>query len=168
MSAEKRSSQLFSFPTKFVLRFLMRGSINEQPGAGMHTATAGCPEGPLRSNSSCHGIGRQLQTFASVERMHGAALLVQLHLVCDALHTLSHLFSVSTIFSFCVTVISQASNFLCSFLLCSTALTLSLCIPFLLLSLFHIFLPFGICTSQPIRAVRFVCWTKRQNRSNKN
>lgn len=57
----------------------------------------------------------------------GQQFLVQLHLVCDALHTLSHLFSVSTIFSFCVTVISQASNFLCPFLLCSTALTLSPC-----------------------------------------
>lgn len=79
----------------------------------------------------------------------GQQLLVQLHLVCDALHTPSHLFSVSTIFSFCETVISQASNFLCSFLLCSTALTLPLCIAFLLLSLFLIFLPLGICTSQP-------------------
>lgn len=73
LRAEKCSFQLISFPTKFVLGFLMWGSINEAPGAGMHTTTAGHSEGPLRSNSSCHDIGRELQTFASVERMHGAA-----------------------------------------------------------------------------------------------
>lgn len=145
----------------------MWGSMNEAPGAGKHTTTAGHSEGPLRPNSSCHDI-RELQTFASVERMHGAATprAAPSRLWCSS-HTIPPFLCLHNLLLLWDRNFSgqQFPVLLPPMLNCPHSPPLH-CLP-PPLPFPHFPAPWDLHVSAH-HAVRLECWTECQNRSNNN